>query len=234
MARLSAPPAKGRPWWWPGRWGGSVLSSDVVRARVGTGRLVGGSFHGCAGDEVADEVEFGVAGLPVLSSDGPDGAAVQPDLVSVLAELLGIGEVALRVEECCDGVRPPTDPGSRDDGDELEIDGECFAGEWVVGVDDDVLVVEGDDGCGPVAECGVVAWLEPVGCLDARNLHDQFGVVFAEGVGGFDADGAALANGESCDFGVEAGDHLAASDGERHGVAIADEPMTYPSSSCAV
>ena len=60
--------------------------------------LVGDSLYRRVGDEVADEVEFGGAGLLVAVGDSPDGAAVEVDPVVGVAECVGVGEVALGVE----------------------------------------------------------------------------------------------------------------------------------------
>lgn len=51
---------------------GSVPGTDFVAACMGAVRLVGDSLHGRVGDQVAKEIEFGGAGLPVSVGDGPD------------------------------------------------------------------------------------------------------------------------------------------------------------------
>ena len=63
------------------------------------GCLVCDSLHRRVGDEVADEVEFGGASLLVAVGDRPDGAAVEVDPVVVVADCVGVGEVALGVEQ---------------------------------------------------------------------------------------------------------------------------------------
>ena len=77
-----------------------VLSSEVdfVGACVRPGRLVGHPVDCRVGHQVANELQFGGAGLGVVGGNGPHGAAVKVDPVVVVAGLLTVGEVSLFIE----------------------------------------------------------------------------------------------------------------------------------------
>ena len=67
------------------------------------------TLHRGVGDELAKEVQLGVACLPEPIGDGPDRTVVQIDPEMAVIELVEIGEEALCVEQVGDDADPLVD-----------------------------------------------------------------------------------------------------------------------------